>query len=78
MTRTRRTALIAAGIALSAGASIGVGAAGADTVPVTSLQSGYVLCAGLDGAAGVCVEDPATTISELPRARQLVQDLTGG
>lgn len=79
MTRTRRLALVATGVALTAAASAGIGAAQADTgtAPITTLRSGYVACAGVDGVTGVCVEDPFTTISELPRVRQVVYDLTG-
>ena len=77
MTRTRRLTLAAAGTALAAAASIGAGAAQADDAPTTALRSDYILCTGVDGASGVCVEDPASTLRQVPSARQLVYDLTG-
>lgn len=78
MTRTRRLTLVATGVALTAAASVGAGAAQADdTAPATALRTDYILCTGLDGTGGVCVEDPFSTVGELPRARQLVYDLTG-
>ena len=77
MTRTRRLALVATGLARTAAGSLGVGAAQADTAPVTALRADYILCTGVDGASGVCVEDPATTLRKVPSARQLVYDLTG-
>ncbi len=79
MTRTRRLALIAAGTALVAGATLGAGGAQADPLPVTALRSDYIACAGVDGASGICVEDPSPLIRSLPvpQPRQLVYDLTG-
>lgn len=77
MTRTRRLTLIATGVALTAAASIGAGAAQADDAPATALRTDYILCTGVDGASGLCVEDPASTLRRVPSARQLVYDLTG-
>ncbi len=79
MTRNRRLALIAAGTALAAGATLGAGGAQADTVPVTALRSGYLACVGVDGTSGLCIEDPSPLIRALPvpQPRQTVYDLTG-
>ena len=77
MTRSRRLTIVATGMALTAAASLGAASARADTAPATALRTDYILCTGLDGVSGACVEDPASTISELPRVRQVVYDLTG-
>ena len=77
MTRARRLALIATGTALAAGATFGASGSHADPVPVKALRSGYVVCTGVDGASGICVEDPSPRVRALPQPRQLVYDLTG-
>ena len=77
MTRSRRFTLIATGVALAAGATVGIGSAQADTAPVTALRSDYIACAGLDGTSGICIEEPSPLIRALPQPRQVVYDLTG-
>lgn len=75
----RRLALIAGGMALTAGATVGASASQADTAPIVSLRADSVACGGVVAVGvAVCVENPATIIDGLPRPGQTVQDLTGG